>query len=37
MSVPKRRFGKTGLQMPVITCGGMRLKFGTQLDLNASL
>ena len=24
MSVPKRRFGKTGLQMPVITCGGMR-------------
>ncbi|MDD3275653.1 MAG: aldo/keto reductase [Kiritimatiellales bacterium] len=24
MSVPKRRFGKTELQMPVITCGGMR-------------
>jgi len=24
MSVPKRRFGKTELQMPVLTCGGMR-------------
>ncbi|QHI69517.1 aldo/keto reductase [Tichowtungia aerotolerans] len=24
MSVPTRRFGKTELQMPVITCGGMR-------------
>lgn len=22
--IPKRRFGKTELQMPVITCGGMR-------------
>ncbi len=24
MTVPKRRFGKTELQMPVLTCGGMR-------------
>ncbi|MBC8207176.1 MAG: aldo/keto reductase [Kiritimatiellales bacterium] len=24
MPVPKRRFGKTELQMPVLTCGGMR-------------
>lgn len=24
MAVPKRRFGKTELQMPVLTCGGMR-------------
>lgn len=24
--VPKRRFGKTELQMPVITCGGMRFQ-----------
>lgn len=25
-SVPKRRFGKTELKMPVITCGGMRFQ-----------
>jgi len=24
MSVPTRRFGRTGLRMPVLTCGGMR-------------
>jgi predicted aldo/keto reductase-like oxidoreductase len=24
--IPKRRFGKTGLQMPVLTCGGMRFQ-----------
>ncbi len=24
MTLPKRRFGKTELQMPVLTCGGMR-------------
>lgn len=32
MSVPKRRFGKTGLQMPVITCGGMRYQQSWQDD-----
>jgi predicted aldo/keto reductase-like oxidoreductase len=26
MTVPKRRFGKTELQMPVLTCGGMRFQ-----------
>lgn len=30
--IPKRRFGKTGLQMPVITCGGMRCQQGWQDD-----
>ena len=24
MKVPVREFGKTGVQMPVLTCGGMR-------------
>jgi predicted aldo/keto reductase-like oxidoreductase len=32
MNVPKRRFGKTGLQMPVITCGGMRYQQSWQDD-----
>lgn len=32
MSVPKRRFGKTELQMPVITCGGMRYQQSWQDD-----
>ena len=26
MSCPKRRFGRTGIEMPVLTCGGMRLQ-----------
>ncbi len=30
MTVPKRRFGKTGLQMPVLTCGGMRYQHSWQ-------
>jgi len=33
--VPKRRFGKTGLQMPVITCGGMRYLQSWQDDEEA--
>ncbi|MBI9019864.1 MAG: aldo/keto reductase [Verrucomicrobia bacterium] len=32
MSVPKRRFGKTELQMPVLTCGGMRYQQSWQDD-----
>jgi hypothetical protein len=32
MSVPKRRFGKTELQTPVITCGGMRYQQSWQDD-----
>jgi predicted aldo/keto reductase-like oxidoreductase len=32
MNVPTRRFGKTGLQMPVITCGGMRYQQSWQDD-----
>lgn len=32
MAVPKRRFGKTELQMPVITCGGMRYQQSWQDD-----
>lgn len=32
MSIPTRRFGKTGLQMPVITCGGMRYQQSWQDD-----
>lgn len=30
--VPKRRFGKTELQMPVLTCGGMRYQQSWQDD-----
>jgi predicted aldo/keto reductase-like oxidoreductase len=30
--IPKRRFGKTGLQMPVLTCGGMRYQQSWQDD-----
>jgi predicted aldo/keto reductase-like oxidoreductase len=32
MSIPKRRFGKTELQMTVITCGGMRYQQSWQDD-----
>ncbi|HNX52147.1 MAG TPA: aldo/keto reductase [Pontiellaceae bacterium] len=32
MTVPRRRFGKTELQMPVITCGGMRYQQSWQDD-----
>lgn len=32
MSVPRRRFGKTELQMPVITCGSMRYQQSWQDD-----
>lgn len=32
MRVPKRRFGKTELQMPVLTCGGMRYQQSWQDD-----
>ena len=32
MTVPKRRFGKTSLQMPVLTCGGMRYQQSWQDD-----
>jgi predicted aldo/keto reductase-like oxidoreductase len=32
MTVPKRRFGKTNLQMPVLTCGGMRYQQSWQDD-----
>lgn len=35
MSVPTRRFGKTELQMPVITCGGMRYQQSWQDDKEA--
>ena len=28
MSVPTRRFGRTEVQMPVLTCGGMRYQQG---------
>lgn len=30
--VPKRRFGKTELQMPIVTCGGMRLQYTWMSD-----
>jgi uncharacterized protein len=29
-SVPTRRFGRTGLEMPVLTCGGMRFQHSWQ-------
>ncbi len=32
MTVPKRRFGKTNLQIPVLTCGGMRYQQSWQDD-----
>jgi predicted aldo/keto reductase-like oxidoreductase len=32
MTAPKRRFGKTNLQMPVLTCGGMRCQQSWQDD-----
>ena len=32
MTVPKRRFGKTNLQLPVLTCGGMRYQQSWQDD-----
>lgn len=32
MRIPKRRFGKTGLQMTVLTCGGMRYQQSWQDD-----
>lgn len=35
MLVPKRRFGKTELQMPVITCGGMRYQQSWEDDAKA--
>ncbi|MGE4489864.1 MAG: aldo/keto reductase [Kiritimatiellales bacterium] len=35
MPVPTRRFGKTELQMPVITCGGMRYQQSWQDDAAA--
>jgi len=33
--IPKRRFGKTELQMPVLTCGGMRYQQSWQDDEEA--
>ena len=30
MTVPRRRFGRTGLQMPVFSCGGMRYQHAWQ-------
>ena len=35
MRIPKRRFGKTELQMPVLTCGGMRYQQSWQDDAAA--
>ena len=30
MQMPKRRFGRTELEMPVYTCGGMRAQHSWQ-------
>ena len=35
MPVPKKRFGKTELQIPVLTCGGMRYQQSWQDDAEA--
>jgi predicted aldo/keto reductase-like oxidoreductase len=35
--VPTRRFGRTGIQMPVLTCGGMRAQFKWGPDAGMSI